>query len=83
MPLGRSPRRRKDTRDRTGRKDDDLEFVKRKLAIFQERTSPILDHYRGKGVRICMVQVKEETGPADIVACLVSQQTDEHREQVK
>jgi adenylate kinase len=52
--------------DRTGRKDDDLESVKRKLTIFQTRTAPILDHYRVKGVRIWTVEVKEQTGPEEI-----------------
>jgi adenylate kinase family enzyme len=56
--------------DRRGRSDDEVEFVKRKLAIFQTRTAPILDHYRAKGVRICAVEVKEETGPEEIVGVL-------------
>ena len=32
--------------DRTGRVDDDLAAVRRKLAVFAERTAPLLDHYR-------------------------------------
>jgi len=38
--------------DRTGRTDDDLTAVRRKLAIFDERTEPLLDFFRAAGVRV-------------------------------
>lgn len=53
--------------DRTGRNDDSIESVERKLQIFHDRTAPILDHYRKKGVRVCSVEVSEETEPGGIV----------------
>jgi len=43
--------------DRAGRTDDDVEAVRRKLEIFARRTSPLLEHYRGRGAWIESVRV--------------------------
>lgn len=43
--------------DRTGRVDDSLEAVERRLADFRERTLPLLDHYRGRGVPVTALPV--------------------------
>jgi adenylate kinase len=47
--------------DRTGRGDDDVEAVERKIVIFQERTAPLLAWYRRRGVPIITVEVAAET----------------------
>ncbi len=43
--------------DRSGRADDDLTAVERKLATFFERTQLLLDHYRRRNVRIETIEV--------------------------
>lgn len=46
--------------DRTSRTDDDLPSVQAKLAIFNERTAPLLEHYRRQGARVEIVEVTPE-----------------------
>jgi adenylate kinase family enzyme len=58
--------------DREGREDDSLAFVARKLELFRNRTFPLLDHYRGLGVRLFDVDVQVNTTPLEIVARLES-----------
>lgn len=43
--------------DRSGRRDDDLESIRDKLALFNQRTAPLLHHYRALGTRIETVEV--------------------------
>jgi adenylate kinase len=43
--------------DRTARSDDGLEAIGRKLAIFEERTAPLVEYYRSRGVRIETLEV--------------------------
>ena len=38
--------------DRTGRTDDDVAAIRRKLAIFAERTEPLLEFFRTDGARV-------------------------------
>jgi adenylate kinase len=52
--------------DRTHRADDDLESVRRKLALFIARTLPLLDHYRRSGTRIETVDVTLRMTPAEM-----------------
>lgn len=54
--------------DRVERPDDSLAEVRNKLRIFAERTVPLLDHYRGLGVRVVSVPVGVMTHPADLAA---------------
>jgi adenylate kinase len=56
--------------DRVGRADDSAAEVERKLAIFHDRTAPLLDHYRRIGVTIAAVPVGERTTPIDVVKIL-------------
>ena len=51
--------------DRTRRVDDDEPSVRRKLALFRERTAPLVDHYRASGARIETVDVTATTTPSD------------------
>ena len=43
--------------DRSARRDDDLESIRGKLALFNQRTAPLLHHYRALGTRIETVEV--------------------------
>jgi len=43
--------------DRRGRPDDELPDVKRKLAIYEDRTLPLAEHYRQLGVSIETLEV--------------------------
>lgn len=56
--------------DRTQRKDDSEPLVARKLAIYEERTRPLLEHYRERGADIIHIKVGTETQPVEIVARL-------------
>ena len=53
--------------DRTGRVDDDPGLVRRKLAIFHERTAPLLDHYRRKGVSVVTLEIGPATTPDELI----------------
>ena len=52
--------------DRHNRSDDDVESVRRRLAIFRERTAPLLDFYRTHGVPILSLEVHAETKADDL-----------------
>ena len=47
--------------DRDHRDDDAPEAIRRKLAIFTQRTAPLLDHYRSHRVKIQTVEVGPRT----------------------
>ena len=49
--------------DRTGREDDDLDAVNRKLALFVHRTAPLVDHYRRQGVPALAIEVRADSTP--------------------
>jgi adenylate kinase family enzyme len=59
--------------DRAGRTDDSLEGVTRKLGLFEERTRPLLDHYRAQGVRMVRAPVQATT-TAEEVARMLSEE---------
>ncbi len=52
--------------DRAARVDDDLESVRRKLALFCKRTTPLLDYYRSSGIAIETVDVTATMTPAQM-----------------
>ena len=52
--------------DRDRRDDDAPEAIRRKLAIFTERTAPLLHHYRSHQVRIQTVEVGSCTSAEDM-----------------
>lgn len=43
--------------DRSQRQDDDPEAVAKKLTLFAERTSPLVDHYQAQGAQVVRVEV--------------------------
>lgn len=47
--------------DRARRKDDGLEAIERKLAIFRRQTAPLLRYYRQKGIPILSLAVGVKT----------------------
>lgn len=52
--------------DRTERTDDDLGAVDNKLAVFNRRTSPLLEHYRRRGATIETVEVTATMTPEEM-----------------
>jgi adenylate kinase len=54
--------------DRTGRRDDDIGAVRRRLDIFAERTLPLVDYYRSRGATIHTIEITETTTPREITA---------------
>ena len=47
--------------DRTGRTDDDIESITRRLTTFLERTALLVEHYRSRGVVIQTIKVGPST----------------------
>jgi adenylate kinase len=53
-------------RDRSGRTDDDAEAVAGRLATFRDRTAPLLDFYRERGVPVRSIAVTAAMDSADM-----------------
>lgn len=58
--------------DRTERVDDHLELIGKKLAIFRERTAPLINHYERLGCKIYRITVQNTMTPADAYRSLSS-----------
>jgi adenylate kinase family enzyme len=67
--------------DRLAREDDHESAVAKKLLIYRERTSRLLDHYRSKGVKVLPVQVEVDTQSAAIAGQLEQMGTPDRREE--
>ena len=52
--------------DRTERADDSLPEVEMKLKLFRERTFPLLDYYRSRGIRVEQIEVGTGSTPDTI-----------------
>jgi len=52
--------------DRSGRTDDDLLSIRRKLTLFVAQTAPLLDHYRSLGIGIETIDVTPTMRPTDM-----------------
>lgn len=52
--------------DRTERVDDNKELIEKKLAIFRERTAPLIDHYEQRGCRVYHIRVSSAMTPAEV-----------------
>jgi len=61
--------------DRAGRTDDSPSAVACKLKVFQNRTVPLVDHYRRRGAVIRRIKVEVATTPRDILRQLKSEAT--------
>lgn len=53
--------------DRAGRTDDHLASVRKKLATFEERTKPLIEHYENLGVTILEAEVDDKYQPESIL----------------
>ena len=53
--------------DRNGRADDTPETVSNKLAIFRERTAPLLRYYRAQGARVVTLEVTATMTPPQML----------------
>jgi adenylate kinase len=69
--------------DRAGRDDDQLSAVARKLEIYQQRTTPLVDWYRQRGARILPVPVSAWMTAADIWAAVQLRRTTDDAPRVK
>jgi adenylate kinase family enzyme len=58
--------------DRTGRTDDSLGAVARRLADFRERTLPLLEHYRGRRVPVTVLSVTAAMTAAEMYESLAA-----------
>jgi len=52
--------------DRAGRDDDGAEAVRRRVAVFAERTAPLVKHYRASGVPVIELQVGPATSAGEL-----------------
>jgi adenylate kinase family enzyme len=52
--------------DRMGRRDDSRDLILRKMDIFLERTLPLLEYYKNRGVAVYSSRVTALTSPRDI-----------------
>jgi adenylate kinase family enzyme len=52
--------------DRAGRSDDRLEDIRRRLLVFRGRTTPLLDYYHARQVRVLTIAVGMDTTAAEI-----------------
>ena len=51
--------------DRTVRIDDNMDLIKKKLSIFQERTAPLIDHYTQLGCALYRISVSADMTPSE------------------
>ena len=51
--------------DRSERADDGKELIEKKLAIFRERTAPLIEHYEKRGRRVYRVRVTGAMAPEE------------------
>jgi adenylate kinase family enzyme len=59
--------------DRDGRSDDDADSIRKRLEIYQERTAPLVEHYRNAGVRVIDLPVGAATTAAELRVALQEQ----------
>lgn len=52
--------------DRTGRRDDAIDAVSKRLEIFTKRTAPLAEYYRNASADIYEIEVTETTTPQEI-----------------
>ena len=51
--------------DRTERSDDSQALIEKKLTIFRERTTPLLEHYTQQGCALYRISVSRDMTPAE------------------
>ena len=60
--------------DRTQRDDDQIELIRKKIAVFNERTLPLVDYYRSKGAETAFLEVEVNTVPRDLARSIQGKQ---------
>ncbi|MDA8240126.1 MAG: nucleoside monophosphate kinase [Nitrospiraceae bacterium] len=58
--------------DRSGRTDDNIEMVRRKLDIFHERTAPLIGHYAAAGCDVFRLKVTASSTVEDVYSDFIS-----------
>ena len=58
--------------DRSGRADDNIEMVRRKLNIFHKRTAPLIEHYAAAGCDVFRVKVTASSTVEDVYSDFIS-----------
>jgi adenylate kinase len=58
--------------DRQGRLDDEIALVQKKLAIFGQRTAPLVEHYAKAGGRVLRVKVGPSSTPEEVYSDLLT-----------
>lgn len=56
--------------DRARRTDDTLAAVRKKLALFEERTRPLVDHYAALGASVVEIDITPNTTPENLITCV-------------
>lgn len=62
--------------DRKGRADDTPSAIQSRVALYVERTYPLIEHYSGRGVRIVRLVVGDSTTPEQMAAQLSRQRVE-------
>ncbi len=58
--------------DRTEREDDIIGLIEKKLAIFRDRTEPLIEHYEQQGSSVYRIRMTDSMTPTDSYRCLSS-----------
>ena len=60
-------------RDRTGRLDDSLGMIRKKLEIFNARTAPLIEYYSNMGCDILKVRITAASTPEDAYNAFIAE----------
>lgn len=58
--------------DRADRDDDDPDFVRKKLALYRQRTLPLVEYYNSTGIPVVRIKVQPQTTAGELVDRLAS-----------
>jgi adenylate kinase len=64
--------------DRAGRADDTLEAVRKRLGDYRERTLPLLEHYRRRGVPVVTIRVTAAMSATEMYDVLSAMMNEEN-----
>jgi len=62
-------------RDRTGRPDDSLDMIRKKLEIFKARTAPLIRYYSAMGCDVLKVRITAASSPEDTYKAFIAGHT--------
>ena len=58
-------------RDRTGRKDDGIGMIRKKLAIYRDRTTPLVEHYSNAGSKVARIRVTASSTAEELYSAFI------------